>query len=82
MREKYCDLTGLMGYLSLQLLEKQKDSIGQGCSCFYIWHCIRHLPEIWYDVYDITSRATAVGRKPPAIALPARNGHTAAFGGP
>ena len=45
-------------------------------------HRICHLLEIQYDAYDVTSQATAVGSKPPAIALRACNSHTMAFGGP
>ena len=28
-------------------------------------HCMHHLPEIWDDVFVITSQATSVGGKPP-----------------
>ena len=40
-------------------------------------HHIRHLPEIWYDAYDVTSQVTAVGNKPTMITLLARSSHTA-----
>ena len=61
-----------MGYLSLQLPEKQKDSPGWGCSCFYTtstWH-IQWRSTIYAtyrrfgDAYDVTSWAMAIGRKP------------------
>ena len=45
-----------------------------------MWHHMRHLPGIRYDAYDITSQAMAIGGKPSAIALPARNSHTGQLG--
>ena len=62
-----------MGYLSLQQPEKQKVSPGWDCSrlfyhqymtCVVMYHCTRHLPEIWHDAYHVMSWVTAVGNKP------------------
>ena len=44
-----------------------------------MYNCIRHLPDVRYDVM---SRATTVGNALPAVAFLSRDQHTTVFTGP
>ena len=46
-----------------------------------MYHRRRHLPEIRYDTYDITSWVMAIGNNPMMITLSAHGSHTAVVRG-
>ena len=72
------------------LMVRQKDSPGQGQPLLYCRnmtyavtsHHIHHLLGIWYDAYDVTSWAMAIGGKPLKIAYQSGQAYQGQLEGP